>query len=164
MLRVALAAPDRMEWPRALEAVLGERRPKHLLGVGQPPRALAGELEARGCLIGTVPAVAGALLVLRDTCFDAVLVRPEAEQGLALTLVQALKLNRPFPGLSEAFLEALRTQVAALPFFVLPPPGEQEWALVLSARFVLVRGEAEVPIVEAINRLKRLAVTPAPRC
>jgi hypothetical protein len=136
-----------------LASLFGEAQPRHLLSVVGIPESIRSELEGFGCLIGTVPCVGGSLFALRSREFDGVIVRPELEEGLGVKLVRALKLGGRFPGLSEKFLEPLRQRVGRIPFWIAPFPGDDEYAVVLSS-FVAVRRQREVPMAEAICRLK----------
>lgn len=138
----------------SLGTLLGDSRPRHLLGIAGVPRTLRAALDASGCLVGTVPGVGGALFALRKREFDGVVVRPDAENGLGLKLIRALKLDGEFPGLSEQFVEPVRRMVRSTPFWIAPFPGEDEYGVVLSRSCIELRREVELPMAEAICRLK----------
>jgi hypothetical protein len=143
---------DRSEAP-ALSSLLGDERPRHLLCVGTLPSSLKAALEARGCLIGSVPGIAGAFLALKRAGFDAVLVHPD-EERLAIRFVMAIKHAKAFPGMSERFLSPLRERMARTPVWILPLQCDDEWALVLSATYLAIRRDAETSLAESICRLK----------
>ena len=155
LARLEIDRSDELPW----EAFFGEPQPRHVLSMAGLRASMRVDFEERGCLVGTVPCVAGLLFALRRD-FDAVVVRPDVEDGLGLVLVRALKLGASFPGLSEAFLEPLRRRVAHVPFWITPFPDSDDYGLVLSRTGVTLRHQADAPMVESICRLKAMLRPP----
>ncbi|MGI5865102.1 MAG: hypothetical protein ACOX6T_24030 [Myxococcales bacterium] len=156
LARLEIDRSDELPW----EVLFGEPQPRHVLSMAGLRPSILADLEERGCLVGTVPCAAGLLFALRRD-FDAVVVRPDVEDGLGLVLVRALKLGASVPGLSERFLEPLRRRVAHVPFWITPFPDCDDYGLVLSGAGVMLRRQADAPMVESICRLKAMLRAPA---
>lgn len=134
----------------AVDAALIAQR--YVLVYGDMRDDLTAELEGQGVALVRARSVVDAVSLMASETFDAVVLDPRAEA--ALDIVRAAKFRDAGPELAPATVASAAERHAAIPFFVMPFPDEDEYAVLIKPpRVAFLESEDRIPLATAVIRL-----------
>ncbi len=134
----------------AVDAALIAQR--YVLVYGDMRDDVTAALEGQGVALVRARTVADAVSLLASETFDAVALDPRAEA--ALDIVRAAKFRDAGPDLTFATVCSAADRHAAVPFFVMPFPDEDEYAVLIKPpRVAFLESESRIPLATAVIRL-----------